>query len=421
MKLSLTSAKTLGYATLILTALVPLSAAQADTGANDWVAQQIAAAPDGTARALWTAESHTGRGKMALVWTLDSSSHMLTYGPVYGPYSDSNGSWEPKQLVVAPDGTSRLLWANHGVSGTEATIWTINANGVQTGVSPTYGPFTDSGGTWYPEQIAAAEDGTSRLLWRYFGTAGVKAAVWTLNSSSNNTETSVGTVLGPYSNASGSGFPQQIAVASDGTSRLLLDIYGTPNSTTGITSGDTISVASLSAVGVLTSSGTVYGPISGVALADMALNTADNTMRLLWHSTSSSVAGNSAYLTTLNSHGVQTAVGPTYGPYAGWSAVSVASVLDGTARVVWEENAARYRSTGDTAVVWGFNTSDAQSFIGTVYGPYSGWSLGSVSFNSEDGSSRLLWNRTDDAVDLWSVNASGVQSSISPVYGSYTY
>jgi hypothetical protein len=245
MKRSLHAARLLSRAALALTALTCLSgtAARADTGANDWVAQQIAVGTDGASRVLWTNISPGTGGQLVGVWKFDASDTETAIGPVYGPYSDSNGTWVAKKLAVAPDGTLRLLWTSDGANGQEVVVWTMDANGNLTTVGTVYGPFTDSSGRWFVRDLKVAPDGTSRLLFTEYGTSGARAVVWKMDASGK--QTSGGTAYGPYSTSAGSWFPQQLAMASDGTTRLLWTIYGT--TTSGTYSGDTFGIWTLDA------------------------------------------------------------------------------------------------------------------------------------------------------------------------------
>ena len=70
-----------------------------------------------------------------------------------------------------------------------------------------------------------------------------------------------------------------------------------------------------------------------------------------------------ASLWTVAADGTRT-IGPTYGPYSGWTARAVSEGPDGLDHLLWT-------NTNGTAVVW--NVAAKGSFTQHSYGPYPGW------------------------------------------------
>jgi hypothetical protein len=421
MKTTLATMKALGCLAITLTAFGLGGGVTPAAAQTDWQAQSAAVAPDGTSRILWTADTPTGT--VAGVWKMDATGNKVGSGPVYGPYTDINGQpWEPTELVIAHDGTSRLSWVSHGSAGQQSVIWTLDANGNATSTGTVYGPYSDSNGKWVPQQIAVAADGTVRQVWVNSGTVGVEAGIWTLNSAGK--QTSVGPTYGPYYDSSGSNWePLELEIAPDNTQRLLWITVGTGNRGSAGYGGDSVILWKLDTNGTRTGNGPAYGPYSGWGVADFDIDTSDSSLRMLWKqygttdSNDENYTGDVAGLWSLDTNGSQTKVGLTYGPYIGWSAQGVIALSDGTSRVIWDNTSSMYDEIG----LWGFDSSDKESFEGTVYGPYTGWTLDDTEFNRSDNTFRLLWTRDDDAAGMWSANISGQQTSVGPTYGPYTY
>ena len=136
----------------------------------------------------------------------------------------------------------------------------------------------------------------------------------------------------------------------------------------------------------------------------------NGTSRILW-TRSDGAAG----IWALNASGVETAVGPTYGPYAGWTAKAIGAASDGTSRILWT------RSDG-AAGLWTMNATGTQIKVGAIYGPYSDshgmWSASDLG-TSSDGTSNVLWTRSDGAAGLWIFNSADAAMTLGTVYGPF--
>jgi hypothetical protein len=63
-----------------------------------------------------------------------------------------------------------------------------------------------------------------------------------------------------------------------------------------------------------------------------------------------------------------------------------------------------WAGTGGSASIWTLNSSN--NYTGsTVYGPYSGWTPVSYSYNS-DGTRTLLWAGTGGYASIWTLDSS---------------
>jgi hypothetical protein len=425
MNFSLAVRKTTGYLAALAIATFTLagtaSAAKDQARETDWQAQQVVAAADGTSRVLWTAD--TTSGTVAGVWKMDASGNKIGSGAIYGPYNSPYGYWQPTQLAVAHDGTCRLLWIASDSDGTEADVWSLDTNGNETSYGTVYGPYSDINGSWYPQDLEMAPDGTSRLLWENTNdnNTGVEAIIWKLDASGN--QLNGGTVYGPYYDANNDNWePYQLLVAPDGTSRLLWLVYGQNDETSGNYTGDTMIIWKFDTNGNTTGNGPAYGPYPGWGVANFDMDTSDSSLRMLWenfgtYDNNNNYSGDIAGIWSFDTNGNQTKVGQIYGPYSGWSADALAALPDGTSRVEWDNLNSKFDEIG----LWGFNSSDSVSFEGPAYGPYNGWILQGIDIARSDNTFRLLWTRDDDAAGLWSVNSSGSQTSVGPTFGPYTY
>ena len=169
-----------------------------------WQFQELYPAYDGTARLLWTRSgtydnNDNYTGDTASVWTVDATGHQTTVSPNFGPYP----GWTVDSIVAAPSSTSRLLWIlpgsydiNGNYSGDKASVWSLNAADVETSVSPTY---TSPGGTL--DGLAVMSDGSERMPWEYGSSAAssynsTEFSGWALDASNNRTAT--GPIYGPY-------------------------------------------------------------------------------------------------------------------------------------------------------------------------------------------------------------------------------
>ena len=115
--------------------------------------------------------------------------------------------------------------------------------------------------------------------------------------------------------------------------------------------------------------------------------------------------------------GNNVAIGPVYGPYqdgsGSWSPVALSvNPLTDRARVLWN------RSDG-AAGVWTMDSNGNAVTVGPTLGPFSGWTAIGIATASDD-SSYLLWQRTDGAMGEWTLDANGNPYNQSTVYGPYT-
>jgi photosystem II stability/assembly factor-like uncharacterized protein len=102
------------------------------------------------------------------------------------------------------------------------------------------------------------------------------------------------------------------------------------------------------------------------------------------------------------------ALGPAYGPYAGWMPRGAASDGEGGTRVLWTND-------DGAASLWLTRLEGAE--VAFSYPPTSGWEATDVGAGPE-GSTRLLWTADDGAISLWAVDRSGVRTSVFE-YGPY--
>src|SRR6185437_2766217 len=102
--------------------------------------------------------------------------------------------------------------------------------------------------------------------------------------------------------------------------------------------------------------------------------------------------------------------GPTLGPYAGWTAVKIATGADGKTRLLWD-------ITNGVAAVWALDGFGIP-LSAVNFGPYAGWTATDIAVGS-DGNTRLLWDYTDGTAVVWSVNTATNQVSSGPNLGPY--
>jgi hypothetical protein len=119
---------------------------------------------------------------------------------------------------------------------------------------------------------------------------------------------------------------------------------------------------------------------------------ADGNTRLLWTNTSGAAAVwdvNASTGALLSNSG--------YGPYAGWTALRIASAGDGSQRLLWQ-------GPGRQASIWTLDASG--NATGSYFsGVIPGWRPIDISVGT-DGNTRLLWQNDDGTADLWNVNTS---------------
>ena len=152
-----------------------------------WQAVALATGPNGVSRILW--RNPDGR---ATLWHVYADGSTDTSQP-YGPYTDAGGTWQAVACSVGPDNVAHILWRN---PDGRATLWQVNANG-SFGISAPYGPYVDGGGTWQAAALATGPNGVSRILWR---NPDGQATLWRVNPDGSF---SPGPSYGPYTDAGG--------------------------------------------------------------------------------------------------------------------------------------------------------------------------------------------------------------------------
>lgn len=416
--------------------------APAPSGSGTWQPAQVAIAPDGTSRVLW--EASTTAGFFTSIWKMDSRGNVLAKSAVYGPYTDSNGTWEPalqNSMAVAPDGSMSLLWVNSNQFSVEVSVWKFDAGLNHTATGPVYGPYTDSQGLWTPSQFVGAPDGTARLLWIYNlrgavsgnapksgnvrgdipASVGPRASIWSFDKS--GAVASIGPAYGPYSQGDTGWSPTQLAVAPDGTSRIM---WTTSYPTA-------VSFWTLSSAGVETHAGPVYGPYTNWNPGNFDIDSADGTLRLLWLNDSQpDVYGDQVSAWSLTTQGVETTMGQTYGPYQNWFANAIYANPDATSAIEWSQ---QYNNGSGTQYApisfWTLNSVGQQVGATPVYGPYTGtqgnlgygWRAQAFAHNPANGAFRILWSTYESVglMSVWSLNPDGTSPIKGPAYGPYTY
>jgi len=93
---------------------------------------------------------------------------------------------------------------------------------------------------------------------------------------------------------------------------------------------------------------------------------------------------------------------PSIGAYKG--------LRTGTAHVLWN-------NANGTASIWN-DSAATGAFTQNTYGPFAGWTAKSIA-DGPDGKTRVLWNNTSGSMSLWSLdNATGIYGHFE--YGPYS-
>ena len=130
------------------------------------------------------------------------------------------------------------------------------------------------------------------------------------------------------------------------------------------------------------------GPAVAISAAPGRMKT-----RVLWANTSGQAAfwrldANNNYIDQQN-----------YGPFSGFTAVSLTAGVDGYARAVWD-------GTGGQSAFWLLDPTD--HYVSQQnYGPFAGFTALSLA-GAPDASSRALWASTSGQIALWSVSPTNV-------------
>jgi hypothetical protein len=151
----------------------------------------------------------------------------------------------------------------------------------------------------------------------------------------------------------------------------------------------------------------IYGPYSGWTPVSYSYNPAGGTRNLLWAGT----GGYAGYADTWTLDGSNNfTTYNIFGPYSGWTPVSYSyNPTDGTRTLLWA-------GTGGYVSIWTFDSSNNYTTY-KEYGPYSGWTPVSYSYNS-DGTRTLLWAGTGGYASIWTLGASNNSTSYQ-LYGPY--
>ncbi len=288
-----------------------------------------------------------------MLWNVaqDGTFTYAGYGPYTDDYvsSDPNNKWHATALAAAPDGTSRLVWNN---VDRRVMLWSLDAQGAVLSVTG-YGPYTDTyvssspGNLWSAVGISVGPDGLTHLLW---SNTDRRMMFWDLDAQGDLLGLSG---YGPYT-----------------------DDYVSPDP------------------------GNVW---SATALATGP----DNVSRVVWNNTD-----NRVMLWTLGGPGGSNVLGVAgYGPYTDgsvggdpsankWSAVGVSAGPDNVTHLLWG-------NTDRRAMFW--DVAPDFSFTLAGYGPYTDdapgnlWSATAVA-TGPDGLSHILWANTDNRAMLWGVS-----------------
>ncbi len=374
-----------------------LPKASAATGPA-WHFSQSVPNLNGTTTALWiktgtTDSSGNYSGDTASLWTLDAAGHQTFVSPTYGPYA----GWSVSELDPTYDGALLLSWTHDttdssGNTQEQYSLWSLNGTGYRTAVSPTYGPYPG----WSVVQTNSQPSGTALVFWKHSGvydtsgnTSGDMLSVWTVDNVGNRTALSP--TYGPYPGWSFYGASPGIS-SQDGSSFLL---WVNQSCSTGQGGGDQASIWKIDGNGNRASISPTYGPYPGWR-ADYIVPAYDGTARMLWtHDTAASDYSTleQASVWFLDAAGDQTSVSPTYGPYPGWFTRSLQAAPDNTSRLLWVCPGAddSQGSSGDKLSVWTLDTSGHPVSLSPTYGPFPGWSAADGLTVLPDGTERIFW------------------------------
>ena len=399
---------------------------------NPWTIQEtVPSLSNSLTYVVWVKSGTTNAngsysGDTASIWTVDATGHQMAVSPTYGPYT----GWHADELVPAFDGSLRMAWTQN--SGTTVdtsrnivSFWTLDSTANLTAISPTYGPYSG----WHFYEIFPNPDGTSAVYWanNTYDSSGALTAnqlsIWTVDNVGS--QLSISPTYGPYT---GWYFLEGIpSFNKDGTSFVAWVNKGTTDSNNNY-SGDEVSVWKTDSRGSQTSVGPVYGRYPGWQFNEL-YPAYDGTARLLWmipgtYDSSGSYSGDTASVWSLDSTGHQAAVGPVYGPYAGWTVDSIIAAPSSTSRLLWilpgtYDNQNNY--TGDLASIWSLNAADVQTSISPTYTSPGGMASGGLDV-MPDGSERLEWeygNGDSGIFSLWALDASNNHTATGPTYGPY--
>lgn len=424
-------------AALAVSLFMPMRACATGHDAVAWQVSQLAAAPDATSRVLWVAAND-----VVSIWKLDSAGNVSVKSAVYGPYTGGTGEWQPFGIVVGSDGSTSLLWTNSGANGVQLSIWRFDSNLNHVATGPVYGPYANGNAQWSPDQFVAGPNGTTRLLWSYgVGQAGAahaeprlsgvktdsspppappldagaEVSIWAFDQ--NGKATSVGPTYGPYSDSTGEWQVTQFQSAPNGTSRLM---WIHRDTSTAVWQTE-VSFWTLNSSGAESHAGTVYGPYADWSPVNFDINPSDSTLRLLWSKGSGApVYSQVMSAWSLGTQGTAVSMGPSYGPYSGWSPTQIYANSNGTSAIAWTDTSSgTYYSP---LSFWTLTSAGAQTGSSPSYGPYNGWNPREIVRNPATGDFRILWLESgSEIMSQWSLNPAGGAPTMGPSYGPYGY
>ena len=346
------------------------------------------------------------------------------------------GPWTVYETIPSfTSGNSHVMWVKTGTtdtaghySGDIVSIWTVDVNGHEMAISPTYGPYAG----WHAYQLTPTFDGTLRMVWAQragTGDTGFSSIIslWTLDGLANRVATSP--TYGPYT---GWQFYEELT-NPNGTTNLY---WVKSKSDTGATlDGSQLSIWTVDSVGSQLSISPTYGPYSGWYFGGALPSfLKDGTWFLNWvtrgtFDSNNNYSGDKLSLWKTDGRGNRTSISPAYGPYPGWHFSQLYPAYDGTARLLWTQPGSNSSGTGtqdgDIVSVWSVDQFGNRTSISPTYGPYPGWTINSI-VAAPSSTSRLLWitpgmvnaqgNLTGDQASIWSLNTVGVRTSTSPTY-----
>jgi hypothetical protein len=312
-------------------------------GAN-WALDGGGYAPDGTLRVGWAergaVSTTTGEysGDAIEVWSLTGDGVKTSAGP---KYSKGEG-WYSYGVIVMPDGTLRAYWTKPGkvsttgvYSGTTVSIWTLDTTGTVTA----RGPDMFGGSSSYPSALAAASDGTLRLLWEKISADVSKAdtaTVWTIDSNGNETGESAELSKGP------GWLPTGLGIAGDDTLRLWWKAQGAV---------EKLDEWTLDTSGVELSEGPdVDGPAS--MFTNFIETASDGSSRVLWSNVSG--ASNKVSVWNFDTTGAVFSEGPNLSKGGSWTAgfTPILILSDGSVQILWTHPPTTGKPTSGEASVW---------------------------------------------------------------------
>ncbi len=155
-----------------------------------------------------------------------------------------------------------------------------------------------------------------------------------------------------------------------------------------------------------------YGPYSGWKATSLATGP-DGRSHLLW---AHPADGTCSVWDITNP--AKPAVLPNYGPYPGWSAIALTVGSDGIDRLLWNDSQplAFGKDSPGPASLWSLTATGDFSY--QIYGPYNTWSTAALA-SSAGGISHLLWHNTAGLASLWTVGPGG-DFQYSPTYGPFS-